>query len=75
MQKRKTSFDLISDKRLLSEESLQIYIDSGRNMAREIGKMSGCVRHIGRRVLYDRVVLDKYLDGLTESERIELGLS
>ena len=48
--------------RLLSLSELQDYLSLGRNKAIEWGKSIKADVHIGRRVLYDRVVIDKVLD-------------
>lgn len=53
--------------RLLHLNELQIYIGLGRNKAIEWGKSIKADVHIGRRVLYDRVVIDKVLDEMRKN--------
>lgn len=48
--------------RLLDLNELQMYAGLGRNKAIEWGKSIKADVHIGRRVLYDRVVIDRALD-------------
>lgn len=50
------------EKRLLSESEARAYIGLGRNRCREYCIQIGAVRRIGRRVLYDRAVIDRALD-------------
>ena len=49
-------------KRLLSEDEAQEYLGLKRTKCREFGEKINCIKHIGRRVLYDRNVLDEALD-------------
>ena len=42
------------------------YIGMGQTNARKFGVDAGAVRKIGRRTLYDRIVIDKALDNLPE---------
>lgn len=53
--------------RLLSLSELQDYLSLGRNKAIEWGKSIKADVHIGRRVLYDRVVIDKVLDEMRKN--------
>ena len=50
--------------RMLSEKEAQTYIGLKRGKTREFGEKVGAIKRIGRRVLYDRVVLDAALDNL-----------
>ncbi len=45
----------------LSIEMLSWYLSVGRNTALRVGSESGAKRKIGRRVLFDRDEIDKYL--------------
>lgn len=61
MNLRKNTAD-ISQKRMLSEKEAQAYLGLGRTKTRELCKEINAVTHIGTRVLYDKVILDKFLD-------------
>ena len=49
-------------KRMLSEKEAQEYLGLKRVKCREFGEKYKAIKHIGSRVLYDRVVLDEALD-------------
>ena len=48
--------------RLLGIKELQTYTGLGMNRAAELGKNAGAVRRYGRRVLYDRLKVDAYIE-------------
>ncbi len=48
--------------RMLSEIQAQAYTGLGRCSIRKLGAEIGAIKHFGRRVLYDRVIIDKYFD-------------
>ena len=50
------------EKRLLSETEARIYCGMGRTAFRPWAQSIGALRKRGRRVLYDKKVIDKYLD-------------
>ena len=50
--------------RMLTEKDAQIYLGLKRAKCREFGEKVNAVKHIGRRVLYDRKILDDALDSL-----------
>lgn len=52
--------------RLLSLSEAQMYCGLGRNTTRKWCDEIGATRHIGSRVLYDRVVIDKAIDASNE---------
>lgn len=52
--------------RLLSLEDLCTYLGLGRAKAVQFGKKHGANRSFGRRVVYDRKIIDAALDNLTE---------
>lgn len=62
MNKRLTIAD--SEKRLLSIEEAAQYIGQGINRTRTYMEEIGAVRKMGRRVLFDRNVIDAALDKL-----------
>ena len=52
----------ISEKRLLNIEEVTIYIGMGKVTSRKYMDEIGAVRKFGRRVLFDKTVIDKALD-------------
>lgn len=48
--------------RLLDTKEAAAYLGMGRNTARKFAEEVGALRRYGRRVLYDRVALDRALD-------------
>lgn len=52
----------ITQKRMLSEREAQTYLGLGRSSTRKLGDKIKAIQHIGSRVLYDRYVLDSYLN-------------
>lgn len=54
-------------KRLLQEPEMKLYIGLGRNKAREFCESIGATVRIGRRVLYDKEVIDSALDAMRKS--------
>lgn len=51
--------------RLMDTEELRAYTNLGRNNAMKLGEEIGAKVKIGKRVLWDRRKIDKYLDELT----------
>ena len=56
-----------SERRLLSIEEAAQYIGQGLNRTRSYMESIGAVRKIGRRVLFDKKVIDEALDQLCDS--------
>lgn len=54
-------------KRLLNEADGMRYVGLQRNKFRQWAREIGAVRHIGRRVLYDRTVIDQAVDELSNA--------
>lgn len=54
-------------KRLLSEMEGMAYVGLQRNKFRSWAAEIGAVRHIGRRVLYDRVTIDRACDAMADA--------
>lgn len=52
----------VTDKRLLNVKEICVYLGLGRNRGVEFARSIGAERKIGRRCLYDKVVIDRYLD-------------
>ena len=50
---------------LMDTGELRAYTNLGRNKAMELGDEIGARVKIGKRVLWDRVKIDKYLDSLS----------
>lgn len=51
----------ITQKRMLSEKEAQVYVGIGRSSIRKLGNNINAIQHIGSRILYDRLVIDRYL--------------
>lgn len=54
------------EKRMFDANETCIYLGLGRNRGIEFAKAAGAERRFGRRRLYDKKVLDKALDDLSE---------
>ena len=52
----------ISQKRMLSEKEAQVYLGIGRTKCRNFCQSIGAILHIGSRILYDKKVIDTYLN-------------
>lgn len=50
------------ENRLMSVKEVCIYLGLGKNRGVEFAKSIGAERKIGRRCLYDKVVIDRYFD-------------
>lgn len=55
-------------KRMLSIHEAAAYLGVGRNSALKFLESIGAKQHIGRRVLYDKSVIDQYFDSQKGSE-------
>lgn len=53
---------LVSEKRLLDVNEGCSYTSTGRNSFVKFARSIGAERRIGRRCLYDKEVIDRYLD-------------
>lgn len=51
--------------RLMDTEELRAYTNLGRNNAMKLGEEIGAKVKIGKRVLWDRVKIDRYFNELT----------
>lgn len=56
------NISIVSEKRLLDANEVCMYLSLGRNRGVEFAKSIGAERKIGRRCLYDKVVIDRYFD-------------
>ena len=65
MQKRKVQKEL-DGKRYVSMDELRQYTSLGRDSAMKIGRDSGAIIKIGRRVVYDLKKIDEYLESLAK---------
>lgn len=54
------------EKRLLDATEVCAYLGLGRNRGVEFARAIGSERKIGRRSLYDKAVIDKVLDEMSE---------
>ena len=61
----RTSMAAVGESRLMDTEELRAYTNLGRNKAMEIGNDGGAKVKLGKRVLWDRVKVDQYLNALT----------
>lgn len=61
MTERK-NISMVSEKRLIDANEVCMYLSLGRNRGVEFARSIGAERKIGRRRLYDKVVIDRYLD-------------
>lgn len=57
-----------AEKRLINTEEAAAYIGMGISKTREIMETIGAKRRIGRRVVYDKVVIDQWLDSMAHQE-------
>lgn len=53
------------ESRLMDTEELRAYTNLGRNNAMKMGEEIGAKVKIGKRVLWDKVKIDQYLNNLT----------
>lgn len=58
------------DKRLLTTKDLAEYMSISLGHAREYGKKAGATRWVGRKLLFDRRIIDRALDKLEEGGNI-----
>ena len=64
MARKRADHIAFSEKRMLSALEMQSYVGLGRKQARAFAESVGAMRKYGRRVLFDRKVLDKALDDM-----------
>lgn len=58
-----------NENRLMNAKEVCSYLRLGRNRGMEFARSIGAERKIGKRCLYDRVVIDKYFDQLAQEEK------
>lgn len=68
MTERK-NISLVNEKRLLDVNEVCMYLSLGRNRGVEFARSIGAERKIGRRSLYDKVVIDRYFDRQAQEVR------
>ena len=66
MMQRENVGTQLKEKRLLDANEVCMYLSLGRNKGIEFAKDIGAERKIGRRCVYDRAHIDKYLDKQSE---------
>ena len=59
------------EQRMLDIDSASIYINLGITATRKLLKSIGAERHIGRRVVFDKRIIDAYLDGMETETMIQ----
>lgn len=73
MEKRTHDYPIMSGKRLLDANDLCIYLSLGRNRAMEFGRRIGAEVKIGKRTLFDKMVIDQYFDSRAKEQIREVG--
>lgn len=68
MTERK-NISVVNEKRLLDVNEVCMYLNLGRNRGVEFARSIGAERKIGRRSLYDKVVIDRYFDRQAQEVR------
>ena len=68
MAERK-NISVVNEKRLLDANEVCMYLSLGRNRGVEFARSIGAERKIGRRSLYDKVVIDRYFDRQAQEVR------
>lgn len=68
MTERK-NISVVNEKRLLDVNEVCMYLSLGRNRGVEFARSIGAERKIGRRSLYDKVVIDRYFDRQAQEVR------
>ena len=66
--RERTKTKNLSDVRMLSIDEIGPYMGLGKSTARKLCQDINAERHVGKRVLYDRKVIDDYFDTLHEKE-------
>ena len=56
------------DPRMIGVDQASFYIGHGRSKTMQIMETIGAKRRIGRRVVYDKVVIDRWLDSLAADQ-------
>jgi len=57
------------ESRLMDTDSLRAYTSLGRNNAMKLGEEIGAKVKIGKRVLWDRIKIDQYLNEITGTKK------
>lgn len=57
---------VIRESRLIDTDQLRVYTNLGRNTAMKLGEDAGAKIKIGKRVLWDKEKLSRYITELTE---------
>jgi predicted DNA-binding transcriptional regulator AlpA len=55
---------LYPNKRLFNMKEFMNYTGLGESKARQWAKKIGCMRKIGRRTVFDRMIIDNHINGL-----------
>lgn len=66
--KRRTMTAETKDSRLMDTDELRVYLNIGRNNAMKFGEEVGAKVRIGRRVLWDKQVIDKHISSIAGVE-------
>lgn len=60
---------ITGETRLMDTDELRAYTNLGRNNAMKLGDEIGAKVKIGKRILWDRVKIDQYLNELTGTKK------
>lgn len=63
--KARTMNTVTGENRLMDTDELRAYMNLGRDNAMKLGEEIGAKIKVGKRVLWDRVKINQYLDELT----------
>lgn len=66
--KSRENFSIKGESRLMDTNELRAYTNLGRNLATKLGIEAGAKIKMGKRVLWDKVKIDQYLNELTGVE-------
>ena len=66
--KSRENFSIKGESRLMDTNELRAYTNLGRNMATKLGIEAGAKIKMGKRVLWDKVKIDQYLNEMTGVE-------
>ena len=58
----------IAEKRLLNIDELSAYTGLGKTSVRQWAEKAGAAKHFGRRVLFDKSIIDRALDNAADQE-------
>lgn len=72
MENLKKNVSEIGNKRMLSRKEVETYTGLGKNLCRSWCESIGAVRKIGRRVLFDKTVIDAVMDQMAKDTQAQV---